>query len=259
MVKFLGTSFQRFLRGKFGRETTRATEAIFDRLGLPLPEKREEFYEGTEGALVFVEKYGVVLRIEHNVYRESDPSHRIDDNPWILQPLATLPAARYAVVELVPGCRVRDDREAVNYLWDRLLEKKIIFWDKDERNVVHLPVETQRFPNGIPVVGDRLAVRRREKHEGFRLKRHFTGISAARVKQMTHDAAAAQTMLYEPLRERFADAWSHAQHMPDFWRECIRQVNKGRLVSGWKNVPHREISVPTAQYHARLSAQSSCI
>lgn len=58
-------SFEACLESHFGPETTQEVLDIFARLELPVPEDPVQYLDGMEGPLVFVNRYGVVARVEH--------------------------------------------------------------------------------------------------------------------------------------------------------------------------------------------------
>src|SRR4051812_10501358 len=85
---FPRTDFAEHLKENYGRKTADAVLDIFGKLGLPPPRGEEEYMKGTEGDLVFLNKYGIVIRIEDKKSTKENWGRRgIKKSPWILQPL----------------------------------------------------------------------------------------------------------------------------------------------------------------------------
>jgi hypothetical protein len=220
-----GTDFCAFLIQKFNRETAQRVLEIFEKMDVPAPQKQDEFLVGTEGCLVFLNKYAIVLRIEIADLEDSKwGADRINDSGWIIQPIASLNAGK-AIIEICPGCHLGENLSHRTYLADHLQNQNINFWDSGISNVGKLPFKTPFFPDGVPVVIDRLAV--------IRLSRNAVPILEA-LKSQAEVAKKAQEELYGPLREAFAAAWPEAGKMRKFWSLCLRYVREGKLVGGWK-------------------------
>jgi hypothetical protein len=214
----------------FDSDSLRGVVDVFKKLGLPLPAKHEEFMRGTEGALLFLDRYGVVIRIEPKNLRICK-AERMDYNPWIIQPIGSIPLGDF-LFEIYPGCAQETDRVMSEHLVDLLKSQKIHFWDTGCRNVGRMPFKTVQFPEGIPVVIDTGAVKR--------LTKEIEPVAQAMRKALesqTFDAAEAQEKLYGPLREMFAAAWqggnTDAVKMQAFWGLCRSAVEEGKLVAGW--------------------------
>lgn len=238
--------FALYLASTFEDEATvKGVLDVMDKLGLPLPESHREFMAGTEGALLFLNKYGVVLRIERQqhpdgggdnfgFYEAGDFSfERIDSNPWVLAPIATLTAGA-AIIEICPGCHVEGDINVNKDLQRKLRREGVDFWDDGLRNIGRVPVKTPSFPAGIPVVVDRLAVRELTQKVSPLKKalKDITGITRREEKECK-EAQTAEENLYRPLQESFAAAWPDRKKMKDFWALCVQYVANGGLVTGW--------------------------
>ena len=231
------TDFCNYLRARFDAQTTSRVLAVFDKLGLPPPESWREFIEGTQGALVFLNPYGLVFRIEQADPRQGGyPADRVNDLPWVIQPLASINAGQ-AVVEICPGCALQDDTMVSHWLADRLYKRGVHYWDKHWSNTGKLPATTPSFPKGIPVVIDRLAVRRL----------HQSTMETARllptVTREGHEARIAVTALYQPLRHAFESAWFdkvRAEGQKAFLDICRQYVAEGKLVAGWNDANGRD-------------------
>jgi hypothetical protein len=203
-------------------------------MGLPVPESSDEFMEGTEGGLVFLNKYGLVMRIEAIIPGNCFCTpERVNDSGWVLQPLASLEAG-LAMVELCPGTHLERHYSNSERLRDQLRRERIDFWDDGTRNCGVLPVKTLRFPEGVTVVIDRLAVKRLSQS---------TAPIAQAFKEEAQEAAAAQEKLYAPLREALKAALPDARKMKQFWELCESYVRDGKLVSGWNEADGKDINI----------------
>ena len=225
------TSFADYLEKKFGRETAHDVLNKFVQMGLPVPADRGEFIAGTEGALVFLNKYGVVIRIEYKNTKNSPSgwrSDRVNNSPWILLPLATI-AATKAVIEICPGCHTVSDNVTSAHLKKQLKKQRIRLWDPGIRNMGRIPIKSCQFPNGIPVVIDRLAVISLSNSVAAIKRSLGNGQSAKKARA----AAALQKELYGPLQQSFSDAWPDTQKMKQFWALCQLYTKRGSLVKGW--------------------------
>jgi hypothetical protein len=238
------TYFVRYLRRNFDEDTARDVLKAFKQMGLPAPEKSAEFVEGTDGGLLFLNRYGLVIRIEPEETKNST-SHRIydrvNDSPWVLNPLASIPAGQ-AVIEICPGCEIENDEEKGCGLLNEKLEKQGLSMDDwSSGNTGFIPVKTLRFPEGIPVVIDRGAVRR--------LTESIAPVKTA-MDEEAREATAAIEMLYGPLRQSFNEAWPDPQKMGEFWRLCRSYERDGRLVAGW-NKAKQEYKTSMATWTAK--------
>jgi hypothetical protein len=218
------TFFCKSLMQYFGRETMFRVVDAFQKMGLPLPEKEEEFLKGSVGALVFLNDYGVVIRMELS------GGKRVNDSGWIVQPLATIDAGEL-LIEICPGCVQAQSAKNNAYLSHKLERQGLKFWDCKISNIGHIPVSSVRFPEGIPVVIDRLGVNK--------LTESAAAIRAALNDLPSREAAEAQEKLYAPLRAAFAAAWPEPGKMKDFWSLCQSYLREGKLVAGW-NTPQGE-------------------
>lgn len=220
-----------YLKTKFGNDTAAEVIDVFQKMGLPVPEDACEFMPGTEGAIVFLNPYGLVLRVEFKNSKVSpSPDYwafdRIDDNPWILQPLASIKAGA-AIIEVCPGCAFDASQQSLHFLTGELWKDKIDFWDKSLGNMGRIPVATPQFPKGIPVIIDRLAVK-------F-LVDSVAPIKTALEKQAADGAMETIEKLYAPLQKSFRQSFPDKQKMRDFWKLCQSYVQDGKMVAGWND------------------------
>jgi hypothetical protein len=218
------TDFEQRLTDYFDAETCAHVQAVLTSLGLPLPDKKGTFMLARKGALLFLEDYGVVIRIESKPAPHGH-NERINNSDWVLQPLASLPAGK-ALIEICAGCAPATMMEQAEFVSTQLKKEGISYADIQLVNTGLLPFKTPSFPKGIPVVIDRLAVNR-FKHSLSPLKTHFSRTSP-------------QKALYVPLKNAFKAAWPEGQAQPDpekmrdFWQLCAKNVTAGILVAGWK-------------------------
>ena len=223
------TDFVDYLQKKFkDKATTSAVLDAFEKMGQPAPEFSNEFKIGTEGVLVFLNQFGLVLRIE----KESDfiasrvTPERINDSPWILKPIASIKVGNNAVFEICPGCFLEEDTKKTADLIDLLRKQNIDFWDVHFSNIGCIPVKTPRFPEGILVIIDRLAV--------TNLTKNITPVRLSLEEfEEAREAWEAQEELYGPLRQAFDAAWTDTQKMEQFFGLCRRYENEEKLVAGW--------------------------
>lgn len=182
---------------------------VFARLGLPVPENTEQFMPGTDGMLIFSNKYSLVIRIENKDKKPVKPSQ------WVLQPLGVVEIGD-VVVEICPACKFEDNRDNYKFVKAALKEEGINFWDTGLRNMGRLPFATKQFPEGVPVVVDRRAV-----------------------KPIANDdrpvRLGVQGKNYAPLRKSLRAAFNNVAKAPDFWQICAQFVDEGKLVAGWND------------------------
>ena len=223
-IELESNEFNDYLKTRFDEGTAKKVIAAFEQINLPLPKNGDEFLQGTEGGLMFLSKYGLVLRIEDTNTRKSKSgyaSDRINDSAFILKPIASIDCGK-AVIELCPGTKLEENESNVAFLFHKLQAQNINYWDDKICNSGVLPIKTPSFPNGVPVVIDRLAARR--------LFSKTKKVKCALVREADH----AQEVLYAPLRKAFLEGWQDPSKMGSFWSKCEKYVAKGKLVAGWE-------------------------
>lgn len=216
----------------------RQVKDLFDKLQLPLPDKGE-YLSATDGCLVFLNRYGIVIRIE---VKNTSASHfhwqRINDNPYVLQPLASL-EVKGGIVEICPGCHNMDSESRVRSLSRELEKSGVRLWDDETHNVGTLPIRSVKFPMGVPVVVDRLAVQ--DLTQNVRQVTNLFLRAAKQGMRLLHLERRPdfQEVLYGPLRKSFSETWPAGKEKPDpgmireFWGLCQQYLHKGILVTGW--------------------------
>jgi hypothetical protein len=246
------TEFFDSVRSRFGSEAALKVAETFRALNLQPPQTQDEYMKGIEGNLIFLNEYGLVIRIEEsysqNRINESDNRYvthkpdQINDNALILSPLLSIQTGP-AVIEICPGCYQEESEEKKNYLHQQLKEQDIDFFDCKFSNIGRMPVKTPHFPEGVPVVIDRLAVSRLSESVApvrKALKKMFLGQDSLQKEIME-----AKEKLYAPLKAALNAAWprqsgeANPQKMQQFWALCRTYVQEGKLVAGW-NAPQGE-------------------
>ncbi len=182
---------------------------VFRQLDLPLPINSEQFMPGTDGMLIFSNKYSLVIRIENKDKKPVKPSQ------WVLQPLGSVEIGDI-VVEICPACKFEDNRDNYKLVKAALKEEGINFWDTGLRNMGRLPFTSKRFPDGVPVVVDRRAV-----------KMMSDAIGPVRL--------GLQGKNYAPLKKSLRAAFKDAAKAPEFLNLCEEFVAAGKLVAGWND------------------------
>lgn len=228
------TDFSRKLVSQFDSETALEVLKLFQKMGLPAPRGGDEFLSGLEGYLVFLNQHGVVIRIEPSDSKKGFyKADRINDNALIVKPLASIKAGN-ALIEICPGVAQETKKENNEYLRQQLEKQGIKFWDYKLSNIGRIPIHTVKFPDGMPVVVDRLAVKKLTASINFvrRALDLFRDYSQG-------EAAKAEEELYGPLRHAFKEAWPDPGKMKQFWSLCERYTREGKLVAGW-NQPQSE-------------------
>jgi len=211
----------------FDSQTARAIIDTFQQLGLPVPQRDNEFMHGSEGRIIFLNDYGLVIRIEEN-------NSRINDSPWVLQPIASIKAGA-ATIEICPGVHFEPDEKDKDALSKLALQDGLKFWDAGAKNMGRLPVKTPHFPEGVPVVIDRPSV--------FRLPEGGQEITeAAPEDKAKYNEAVLAQKRYEPLQNLFKKCWPDTQKMKKFWQECESFQQQGKLVAGWNESADSKIN-----------------
>lgn len=230
-------------------ETISNVIGIFNQLQLPIPSWQDEYISATKGLITMTNRYGVVIRIE-------DAAADRVMNPWVIQPLASFEAGA-VIVEIVPATRNLDDDRIGQKVAVELKKSGVEFFDKGgSSNMGMLPIRSEAYPKGIPVVIDRLAVRH-ARRENYALKDIFNDMGTRRDPQE----------IYAPLRAAIKDAWpdqageADAAKMAAFWRLCEDFVRDGKLIAGWNQDradTHKLIEARnSATYYDQLIAEFS--
>ncbi len=152
------TEFEQVLNTFFTQKTSSQVQETLRQMQIPEPKNYNEYLRGTDGLIIFDNARGVVIRIEkESGYMDSS---RANDSRWMIQPLASVKTATgSATVEIVPGVHFeKSDAESRKLYW-KLASDGYDFWDERLDNVGRLPLKNVQFPEGVPVVIDRMAAR----------------------------------------------------------------------------------------------------
>lgn len=227
-------NFEETLINTFDADTVSAIMQTLAHLQLPIPDENVEFLRAYEGAIFFSNQYGMVVRIEpidKNIKLGTcarQPVVRINDNPWVLQPIGSIVAGE-AIVEICPGVHTTDQSSDLTALAQGLKRTGAHLYDLSCSNIGRLPIATKNFPDGIPVVLDRLSVQRLTS----------TTRNIRNALQDMHIDVAPQKQLYGALKRLFSQAWPKDAMIPDatkmaeFWRAMGKAAQDGVLVAGW--------------------------
>lgn len=236
---------------KYDSATVDAVARRFEDFQLPLP-KAGEFAHGLEGWLVFLNDFGVVIRIE----KDTRPGlgsfgfDHINDDPDILQPLCSWPAEKL-VIEICPGIELPQPEDEV-LLRRNLYSRGIFFWDLDSYNVGRIPIHTEEFPDGRAVVLDRNGVNR-QLAPALSVRGWCAYVALKHKGEL--DMPDIQPEFYGPLRQAFANA-AEPEKMVQAWALCKKSRQSGVLSSSWDRVEYPKKNLPDCgrNYASHLKA-----
>lgn len=214
---------------RYGLTAKQRLLRIFEAFGWPdaVP---GEYVEGTESSLLFLNRYGLVLRTGDKM--------PIPEHDLILRPLAATSAGRDCVIELLPGVRaIADSLQVAHMLGAVLQDEDISFHDMLVQNVGYVPAALPGFPSGVPVIIDRGAVSAlnvlcRE----FRPALKSPEIETLRQSFNRSALEGFQERFYQPLRASLQDAWPEGGR-PDraklagFLAQCAAEIAKSEAGS----------------------------
>jgi hypothetical protein len=233
--------FEDYLAEKMNPETARKVVSDFKKLQLPLPQEGD-FLKGTEGALVFINRYGVAIRIEKTHPEFTDNIVRLNHNPLVLRPIASIKALD-AMIEICPGTH-SDNRERDSAKIKELLAKVgVDFWDDGAHNIGRLPFKNIHFPQGLPIVIDRLAVSKMSEHLA----------PVKKLLDIMNLDKDPQEHLYGGLSRAFHDAWhgDEKEKISTFWNKCAAAVKEGTLIAGWNEKRRDTYKISDARREAK--------
>jgi hypothetical protein len=250
-----------------GPAFARAAAQVLAALELPDPAPGE-YLEGNEARQIFLDDYGLVIRAGRRL--------NVPENQLILAPLRATPPVRHRgalhVLELMPGIRAGLEDATETYDVHKSLRAcGIDYWDAQSANGGYLPIRDEYYPNGIPVVLDRGAVRR--------------GLEPGAMQKFRPVSyRGTQADIYAPLLKKLARGWPASAPLPlrplrAFLRACREDIEgrgqsllsnrwcrpaanddgAGSSESGWYNGPYldkaRLAAEAGAAYALRLRAQ----
>lgn len=213
-----------------GGETLQDVAKVLASLRLPVPDHENEFLKANRGAILFSNYYGVTVRIEEKVplleTYDNAMIVRLPDYPLMIQPIARMDAG-HAVIEICPGTNLANDRFYADHVWRVMFEGGLDFFDDGIHNVGLLPVKTKKYPEGIPVVIDRLSVLVLTERSD-RVKQALKTIGCKEDPQN----------IYAPLRKAFKkasgkDNAANPKKINSFWQQCRKFKRQGKLIAGW--------------------------
>ena len=229
-------NFHQQMTYHFDAETADKIIQTLGDLNLPVPETHVEYFDASKGALLFLDDYACTIRIEEsNAERARDNAERgyvmqgrRVDHPLVLETLGSIDAGK-ATIEIVPGIKTSQDEELSLELKDILADDGVDYWDDAAMNIGILPLKTVDFPEGVPVVLDRLSV----------------DILSTRPKEIMRDFAEKefQSNLYAPAQNLFNDAVAAGkaenktvapQKIQAFWDKCQEMKSEHKLFPGWQ-------------------------
>lgn len=197
---------------------------IFEAFGWP-DAGPGEFVEGTESSLLFLNRYGLVLRTGQKM--------PLPEHDLILQPLAMTSAGRDCAIELLPGVRaIADSLQVAHMLGAVLQDEDIDFHDTLVQNVGYIPAALPAFPSGVPVVIDRGAV---SVLNMFCCEQRYLrkGPEIETLRQSFNRSALSgfQERFYQPLRASLRDAWPEdgrpdRAKLAQFLAQCAAEIVK---------------------------------
>ncbi len=216
--------FPGFLKARFdSAKTAENIVKIMEGLQLPLPQHGKEFVRASRGALLFLNDFGIVIRIE-----DKDASKITNESPWVLRPIARYTAGR-AIIEICPGTHSCNDEKMAQALGECMQKDGIALVDGGAHNAGILPYKAPAFPDGVPLVIDRPAVDKLAEN-------------VAPVAEALHRAGLSedpQQVLYGALAQAFRDAWVtetksfDPEKIKAAWQLCREHLADGKLVAGW--------------------------
>jgi len=215
------SDFLQDLKRKFGEDSAPLVLEAFDKINLPVPTKSNQYLKSNEGSLVFVNKYGVVVRVE-----PQNPAKnyyvRVNDSGCILQPIGSIDAGT-AVIEICPGCNVEKDEDSIEFMKALLECEGLIFSDPQLENLGRLYTDSTRYPDGILVILDRLAVS--TKKENINIVKN----------KVSEEAKKEQKRFTAPFRDAFKEGLADKSKMRRFWELLENYASQGKIKRGWND------------------------
>ncbi len=231
------------------------TREIMSNLNLFLP-KNDEYLVGKEHLLVFLNPFGMVLRVGDAL---PAPEHDL-----ILKPIKKVVLEK-AVFEVLPGieCGISMHSRDLARLRQVFANEQYDFWDWDKTsNVGFLPAKASPFQGNIPVVLDRGAIRKADMTPGPRIKQFR---EAGEQVWRPVEFRGVQDRIFAPFKAAIEAAWPgndaqiDSRKMLDFWKLCRAEIQKreqagqGVLCNKWEDNNGGEEYFKTVQ--ARTSSE----
>ncbi len=220
----------------FDKETADKIIQTLGDLNLPVPQSNVEYFDASVGALLFLDDYACTVRIEiseaertrDNLERGYVMQGRRVEHPLVLETLGSIDAGK-ATIEIVPGIRTSQDEELSLEMKDILAEDGVDYWDDAAMNIGILPVKSVDFPEGVPVVLDRLSVDHLSERPN-EIMRDF-------------EEKEFQSRIYKPAQDVFNAAVAQGKEqgksispegVQKFWDKCREMKAEHKLFPGWQ-------------------------
>lgn len=203
---------------------------VLEKLNIFIPDSKDLFRRGYDGNMIFMEDYGVVLKIEPLVSRKKSRAARRALAHDVLQPFFQV-RIRNITVDLFPGTGIVEiPYSTVKGIIKRFNKRNINPCDTASRNLGQLP-------NGEIVSIDTHAQYDALLSSGTKIK----GISATKevIRQRREKFKGCdQEKLYLPLKIAFKEAYESGDkdQMDQAWELCRKFKEDGLLISGWTNL-----------------------
>lgn len=217
---------------RYGKGVGRALSALMRAMSLP-DASEDECTIGTEANLLFLNKYGIVIRAGQPL--------RCPEHGLILKPLGAqtgFEERNRNVIEIVPGVEGVIDRwDDQVFLGETLLAEGIDYRDAQMANSGYIKVDIPGFPRGVPVVIDRGAVNDARFSNNWRdfQNKSCNGLSDS------FDRAALngfQGRHFGHLQSLLSQSWVSPHEvnkdaMVVFLEACVKAKREGVLSSRW--------------------------
>ena len=236
-AKIESTEFTVELSNLFGYRSMTKIMSGLEKLDVLPPIKEDEFFHGCDGIMIFMEDYGVAVKIEKT---ESKFGSRVI-HPNSLQPLFQQAAGK-AIIDVIPGINLdRVGIEDVYNLWDELNKDGVHFRDYARRNMGFIPFQTKEETQGIPATIDSLSVidsALRTSLENVIFKRPLRKKHLELRKSSYLNSP--QEIFYRPLVKAFNESFADKRKMQETWQLCSRFKNEGKLIDGWNEILEKD-------------------
>ena len=257
MIKDIDSRF--LLVNRFDRKIQEQILEELDKIGITLPEDYSQFYYGHQGNMLFLQDYGISIKIEKNNCANSRFRAL---HPNILQPIAQI-RARNVDIDIIPGVDLNIVTHKENDCLISLLKQdNISFYDDGLRNIGTIPAIDEERPNDGTVVIDSLASYDRSLERASTTETKLEYIT--RVKKVIKHRknlykGSPQEKHYRPLKDIFDIALASGKR-EDFdkaWKACLKFKEEGKLISGWSTLEvNRKEAISGADKHPEIDSIS---
>lgn len=268
------------LDDELGPAAARLMAQVLARLRWPEPAKGEFFPSADSGPAVFSNLHALVLRVR--AIRKMLPA-----DPHVLQPLVSL-QNETAAVEVFPGVRFQSayvsemPNKPLEALWPQLTRDEtylrqqlarvgLDYSDAGLSNTALLPIVSEAFPLGYPVVGDFGAIEYRspevwQARREWRAAQERYGVLQPQPDDPRLATAAPpdQALLFLPVRRALRDVFAaasrpdHSRALQELQDICSAAQDKGFLCASWKHhsiIYDTKLEDISCRYERRLRSQ----